>query len=426
MKKNLTDAFCRKVKPPPKKPTPPKGTNSKKIRQTPPLKFWDNRGMDMFFQVSPNGKKTFRIKYSLDGKRNSMLLGVYPVCSLKEAREKAIDARKLIDNGINPHKEREKIKQQRMDDKHDTFRKFAEEWFKSKKADWCEEREKTVRNGLERELYPFIGDMPIKEITSRNVLDALDPIIRRGHHSVARRVRQFASNVFLFAMGEEKTDRNPVMGLKGRLPTPPPTKHFAAIITSKKLGRLLLAIDAYEGGGRSVLKYALRLMPLVFVRTNELRFAEWKDIDLEESLWSIPAEKMKTRKPHIVPLSPQAVKILKDVQRYTGKGKYVFPHRDTAEKPMGRSSMYRAIVKMVEKEDMSVHGFRSSGRTMIREQLKLPTDWIETQLAHASKDIMGDTYDRAIYLEDRKVMMNKWANKLDEWKAEAAAEANTG
>ena len=354
-----------------------------------------------------------------------MLLGVYPGCSLKEAREKAIEARKLIDRGVNPSKEREKAKQQRIEGRQDTFKKFAEEWFKLKKAGWSEERQEVVRYHLEQKLYPFLGNMPIKEITSRDVLDALHPIVEKGHHSVVRRARQFASRVFLFAMSEEKMDRNPAMALEDRLPKPPPTKHFAAIISPKKLGKLLLAIDAYEGGGRSVLKYALRLMPLLFVRSNELRFAEWKEIDFYDSQWNIPAEKMKMKKPHVVPLSPQAIKILKDVHRYTGRGKYVFPHRDITEKPMGKNSMYHAIVKLVEKEEMSVHGFRSSSRTMIREQLKLPTDWIETQLAHASRDILRDTYDRATYLADRKEMMNKWADYLYQLKQEAKAEANT-
>lgn len=380
----------------------------------------------MYFQISPSGRRSFRLKYRLDGKENSMLLGVYPVHSLKEAREEALKAKKLINDGINPNKEREKIKQKRIEESQDTFKRIAEDWFSFKKPGWSEERQNTVRRVLEKRLYPCIGDMSIKEITQPQILNALNHIVNQGHYSVVKRARQFADKVFVFAISEGKADRNPATGLEYRLPSPPKTKHRPAIISPKKLGTLLLGIDAYEGGGKSVVKYALRLMPLVFVRSKELRFAEWKNIDWDESQYYVGDEKMKMKEEHVVPLSRQAIKILKDVHRFTGKGRYVFPSRDSLERPIGRGSMSRALKLIIPEKEMSVHGFRATARTMLREQLKQPVDWIETQLAHASRDPLAGAYDRAIYLEDRREMMQKWADYLDQLKQEAAWQQQTG
>ena len=410
MKKNLTDAFCRKVKPDPEKN----------------LDFFDGTGMRMFFRVYPTGRKTFRLKYRLpDGGESSISLGVYPVCSLREAREEAIETLRLVKQGINPSKERKKAKERRIEGRRDTFKKFAEAWFSVEKSKWKSKKHQKYMAGLlEKKLYPQIGDTPIKEITRPQVLDILTGIAEEGYPSVVGRLRQCIYGVFKLAIDEEKVENNPAVDLTDRLPKRPKVKHRVAIISPKKLGSLLLDIDGYEGGGKSVVKYALRLMPLVFVRSKEMRFAEWKEIDWDESLWCLDATKMKTGEDHVVPLSRQAVKILKDVRRYTGNGRYVFANRDFAGKPISEHALLYALGTRIAKEEMLVHGFRATARTLIREKLKQPIDWIEVQLAHAPRDPLGHAYDRALYLDDRAEMMQKWADYLDQLKQEAKAEAS--
>ena len=405
----LTDAFCRKAKSDPVKT----------------LKFFDGGGMGMFFQVSPSGRKSFRLKYRLYGQENSTLLGVYPICTLKEAREEAIEVRRLVAKGINPSQERARIKQERAESKRDTFKKVAEDWFDFKKLEWSEEQQKRVSCILRR-LYPFIGEIPVQQLTQPKLLEPLYHTCEEGYYNLAKRAMQYANKIFLFAISEGRAQNNPVIGLADRLPSQPKTKHHAAIISPKKLGSLLLAIDAYQGGGKSVVRYALRLMPLVFVRTKELRFAEWVDIDWDESQYYIGREKMKMKEEHIVPLSRQALEILKEVRMYTGKGRYVFPGRDFSDKPMGRGALTTALRTISPKGEMSIHGFRATARTMLREQLKHPTDWIEMQLAHAVPEAHGRAYNRATNLEDRRMIMQDWADYLDKLKEEASARENTG
>ena len=378
----------------------------------------------MFFQISPSGRKSFRLKYHLDGQENSTLLGVYPFCSLKEAREEVIEARRLIYKGLNPSQERDRIKQERIKDKRDTFKKVVEDWFEYKKLEWSEEQQKKALRILRR-LHPYIGQIPVKQVTQPKLLEALYHTIEEGHHSLAKRARQYANKIFLFAISEGRTQNNPTIGLVERLPAPPKTKHRAAIISPKKLGLLLLAIDAYKGGGRSVVKYALRLMPLIFVRTKELCLAEWKNIDFDESLYCVEGEKMKMKEDFIVPLSRQALEILKDVRQRTGGGRYVFPNRNSPDSPMSRGAMLTALRTITPKEEMSVHGFRASARTIIREQLKHPVDWIEMQLSHAVPEAHGRAYNRATNLEDRRVMLQDWADFCDELKEDAARKAKT-
>ena len=409
--KNLTDAFCRKVKPPPPK--------------SHPIKFFDGRGTGMFFQVTSAGRKTFRLKYRLDGRENSTSLGVYPACGLKDAREKATEARKLIDSGINPSQERDRIKQERIRDSRDTFEKVKEDWLDLKKREWKgEEAAKKYSRVLRR--LDCIGKIPIQQVTQKKLLEVLLGIIEEGHYDLAKKVNQNANNIFLFAMGEGRVQSNPTIGLTKRLPAPPKTQHHPAILSLRKFGKLLLDIDAYPGGGKSVVRYALRLMPLIFLRTQELRFAEWKDIDMEESQYLVEAEKMKTKEEHIVPLSRQAMKILDEVRLRTGRGRYVFPNQKLADEPINKGSMLYALRKIISKEEMTVHGFRASARTMLREQLKYPIDWIELQLAHAVPEVHGRAYNRATNLDDRRVMMQGWADYLDKLKEEAAARIEDG
>lgn len=379
----------------------------------------------MFFQVSPAGRKSFRLKYRLDGQENSMLLGVYPFCSLKEAREEAFEARRLIYKGINPSQERAKIKQGRVEDKQDNFKKVAEDWFDYKKLEWGEEQQKKVLRILRR-LEPSLGKTPVKHITQPKLLEALYQIIEEGHHSLAKRAMQYANKIFLFAISEGRAQTNPVIGLADRLPAAPKTKHRAAIISPKKLGSLLNAIDAYEGGGKSVVRYALRLMPLIFVRTKELYLAEWKDIDFDEALYCIEGEKMKMKEDFIVPLPRQALEILYEVRKRTGKSKYVFSGRNSLDKPMGRAAMITALRTIVPREEMTIHGFRASARTIIREHLKHPVDWIEMQLSHAVPEAHGRAYNRATNLEDRRVMLQDWADFCDKLKEDALIEGKQG
>jgi integrase len=376
-----------------------------------PFKLFDERGL--FLLVTPPGGKLWRFKYRFAGKEKLLSLGAYPDVSLADARERREAARKRVAAGIDPSEERRAIREKA----EDTFEAVGREWFDKFKTKWTEGHRRTVLSRMELNLFPLIGAKPLREIAAPEVLRALRRIEARGANETARRVRQICSQVFCYAVATGRADRDPSADLRGAL-APVEVQHHAAITDPKKVGELLRVLDGYEG--TLIVQCALRLAPLVFVRPGELRQAEWSEVDLDRAEWTIPAWRMKMRQSLTVPLSHQAVQILRDIHSVTGEGKYVFPSARSGGRPMSNNAILAAMRRCgIEKTEMSGHGFRALARTILDEVLHVRVDLIEHQLGHAVKDPNGRAYNRTAFTKERVEMMQQWADYLDELKGVA-------
>lgn len=377
-----------------------------------PLKLADGGGL--FLLVNPKGGKWWRLKYRYEGKEKLLSLGTYPEVGLKDARERREAARKLLSQGIDPSANRQATKAAQIAVTANTFEAVAREWYAKKAPTWTPVTARKELARMEKDLLPWIGGRPISAITAPELLSTLRRIEARGALESAHRVKQLAGQVFRYAIATGRTDRNPVPDLQDAL-LPVKQTHHAAMTDPKAVGGLLRAIDDYRG--TLITKCALRLAPLVFVRPGELRQAEWAEIDLERAEWNIPAEKMKMREPHLVPLSTQAIAILRELQPLTGNGRYVFPHPRTGQKPMSDNGILAALRRMgFAKDEMTGHGFRAMARTILDEVLQVRPDFIEHQLAHAVRDPNGRAYNRTAHLAERRKMMQLWADYLDSLK----------
>ncbi len=371
-----------------------------------PYKISDERGL--FILVNPNGSKLWRFRYRMDRKENLLSFKSYPEVSLKEAREKRDEARKMLRDGIDPS--RAKKAQKASDSGADTFETISREWFEKFSSTWSPSHGERIIRRLERDVFPWIGKRPIKEINAPDLLSVLRRIEGRGAVETAHRASQNCGQVFRYAIATGRAERDPSGDLRGAIP-PPKKTHHASITDPKEVGALLRAIDGYEGG--LIVRAAFRLAPLVFVRPGELRKAEWKEINWEKSEWIIPAERMKMREKHIVPLSCQALEVLREIQPFTGEGKYIFPSPRTWERPMSDNAILSALRRMGYTGDqMTGHGFRSMASTLLNEQ-GWNRDAIERQLAHAERDEIRAAYNYAQYLPERRKMMQSWADYLD-------------
>ena len=376
-------------------------------------------GGGMYLEITSSGGTYWRLKYRYAGKEKRFSIGVYPQVSLKEARKKREFAKKLLADGIDPSAAKQAAKRLNSESSQNSFQAIAEEWRLKQQVRWSEVHQGKVEWMLSKNLYPYIGSLPIGDISAPILLQALRKIEARGALETAKRVKQVAGQVFRYAVSTGRAERDPSQDLKEALTTPK-KKHLAAIIEPKEAGKLLVALDSYEG--TPTVKAALKLAPLVFVRPIELRHAEWSEIDFDKALWSIPAEKMKMGFDHIVPLSTQAIEVLKEIHPLTGHFQYVFPSARSPRRPMSNNAVLAAFRRLgIPKEQMSGHGFRAMARTMLDEQLGFRVDWIEHQLAHAVKDATGRAYNRTSHLEGRKTMMQKWADYLDQLRVEAAS-----
>jgi len=376
-------------------------------------KIFDGGGLYLF--VTPSGGKLWRFKYRFDQKGKLLALGSYPEISLLDARQKRDEAKRQLLNGIDPGAVRKAQKQANIQE-IETFEVIAREWHGRFISTWTEGHAETIMSRLERDLFPWIGKRPIAEIKAPELLAALRRVEARGALESAHRIRTIAGQVFRYAVATGRAERDPAADLKGALPQPQ-EKHRAAITDPKEVGALLRAIEAYKGG--FIVKCALQLAPLVFLRPGELRHGEWKEISFENAEWNIPGEKMKMGEPHLTPLSEQAIAILKELHKLTGTGRYLFPGR-TAERPMSENAILAALRRMgYEKEEMSGHGFRAMARTLLDEVLHIRPDYIEHQLAHAVRDPNGRAYNRTAHLNERRKMMQTWADYLDGLKAGA-------
>lgn len=371
----------------------------------------------LYLEVAPAGGKWWRLKYRVGGKEKRLSLGTYPDTSLADARAKRDDARKLLAAGIDPAEHRKATKAAGEERAANSFEVVAREWLA--KRDWVTAYSVKVTAWLENDVFPWIGKRPVAELTAPDFLKVARRIEDRGAIESAHRIMQNCGQVMRYAIATGRADRNPVADLKGALP-PAPERHHAAITDTKAIGGLLRALEGYSGG--FVTRCALRLAPLVFVRPGELRHAEWEEIDLDAAEWNIPGEKMKMGEPHLVPLSDQAVAILRELHPLTGHGRYVFPGGRSPKRPMSDNAINAALRRMgFDKETMTGHGFRAMARTVLDETLHFRPDYIEHQLAHAVRDPNGRAYNRTAHLPERRKMMQAWADYLDNLKADTGA-----
>ncbi|MDA3834872.1 MAG: tyrosine-type recombinase/integrase [Spirochaetales bacterium] len=374
-------------------------------------KLSDDKGL--YLLVKKAGKY-FRLDYRFNGKRKTIALGVYPEVKLKDARERRDEARQLLQNDVDPAQHKKETKHLRVEQAANSLEAIAREWFTKNKHIWTGGHSRTIMARLENNVFPWLGSRPVMAISAPELLAMLRRIEDRGALETAHRVKQICGQVFRYAIATGRAERDPCADLRGALPPTKP-KHMATITDPKQVGGLLRAIDGYEG--HLITRCALRLAPLVFVRPGELRHAEWAEINLGEAEWKIPAEKMKMRKPHIVPLSQQVLAVLGEIEPLTGRGRYVFPSPRTIERPMSNNAVLSALRRMdYAKEEMSGHGFRAMASTILHEQ-GWPTDVIELQLAHAEKNSVRAAYNHAQHLPERQRMMQAWADYLDKLKS---------
>jgi integrase len=368
-------------------------------------------GGGMYLEVAPAGGKWWRLKYRYAGKEKRLSLGTYPDTSLKDAREKRDAARKLLAAGVDPGEQRKAAKVAGEERSANSFEVIAREWHAKQSATWVELHASRIMLRMENDIFPWLGGRPIADITAKEFLVTVNRIADRGAVESAHRVLQNCGQVMRYAIATGRAERNPVADLRGALP-PVKQTHLAAITDPHAIGGLLRAIDVYQGS--FVTRCALQLAPLLFVRPGELRQAEWAEFDLDAAQWNLPAEKMKMREPHLVPLAPQAVAILRELQALTGGGRYVFPSPRSPQRPMSNNGVLSALRRMgYGNEEMSGHGFRAMARTVLDEVLHFRPDYIEHQLAHAVKDPNGRAYNRTAHLAERRKMMSGWADYLD-------------
>ncbi|KAF0158828.1 MAG: DNA integration/recombination/inversion protein [Syntrophaceae bacterium] len=378
-----------------------------------PVSLFDGGGL--YLLVTSTGGKLWRFKYRFDKQEKKLALGSYPEISLLDARKRREDARKLLANGIDPGAVRKAQKQANIQET-ETFEVIAREWHNKFMTTWKKSHYERVLSRLERDVFPHLGKRPIAEIKAPELLGVLRRLESRGIMHTAHIIRGISGQIFRYAVASGRADRDPSADLRGAL-TPVKTINRAAITDPVKAGELLRAIDSYRGS--FVVQSALKFAPLTFVRPGELRHAEWSEIDFEKAEWNIPAEKMKMKVPHLVPLSKQAIEILTELKKLTGKGRYVFPGR-TSARPMSDNAILAALRNMgFEKTEMSGHGFRAMARTILDEVLQVRPDLIEHQLAHAVRDPLGRAYNRTQHLNERRRMMQTWADYLAGLKAGA-------
>ena len=371
------------------------------------VRLFDGKGL--YLEVSPGGSKWWRIKYRFAGKENRLSFGVYPEVGLKSARTRATEARRLLADGIDPSAHRNAAKAACEDRAANSFEIVAREWLANQMPVWAPSHGSRILARFERDIFPWLGGRPVADVTPPELLSTVRRIENRGALESAHRALYSCGQVFRYAVATGRAPRDPSGDLRGALP-PVKEEHLAAITDPKRAGELIRAIADYQG--TVTVRCALRLAPLVFVRPGELRTAEWAQIDLEAAEWRFTAS--KTKSPHIVPLSTQAVAILRELQPVTGRGRYVFPSGRSSQRPMSDNAILAALRRMgIDKGEMSGHGFRAMARTILDEVLGFRPDFIEHQLAHAVRDPNGRAYNRTAHLPERRKMMQAWADYLD-------------
>ena len=400
----LTDTAFRKAKPRDK-----------------PRKLYDSRGL--YLEIAPRGTKAWRFKYRFAEKEKRISLGIYPEVSLKLARERRDEARKLLAREIDPSAYRKARKQSKRQWASNSFEAVATEWLAKHSPNWSARYAWRIERDLGKDVFPWIGANPVAELTAPELLAVLRRIEERGHLDMAHRSLQVCGRILRYAVATGRAERDVSWDLRGAFP-PVKRRHFAAITDPKEVGPLLRLLDGYAG--TLPVRCALRLAPLLFVRPGELRKAKWADTDLNGGEWRYTVTKTDT--PHVVPLARQAVEILRELHPLTGHHRYVFPnarypHR---ERPMSDATLWGAFRALdISPDRMTLHGFRAMARTILDEVLGFRPDFIEHQLAHAVRDPNGRAYNRTAFLPERRVMLQAWADYLDQLRSGEEPEAGT-
>ena len=401
----LTDVSCKAAACPPDKAR---------------ARFTDSGGL--YLEAALTGSRRWFWKYLFGGKEKRLALGSYPTVSLKQARAARDDARRLQQGGLDPAQQRRLDKLQRGQVAGDTFQAVACELHKVKVGGWSKQYGERWLERMEKDLFPWIGSLPIGSITAPLLLQTLRRVETRGATETAHTLRQTAGQVFSYGVATGRCERNPAPDLHGTL-KPLNVKHMAAVLEPKQAGHLMRAI--YDYPGQPATRTALILSALLFQRPGNMRAMEWAEVDLDGALWTIPAGKMKRNvhgkengRPHLVPLATQAVDVLRELHPLSGHGRFVFPSLLTGEKCMSENTLRTALRRMgYTNDEMTPHGFRAMARTIMVEKLGTHPDVIEAQLAHGKSGPLGAAYDRAEFMEQRRAMMVAWADYLDQLRA---------
>lgn len=366
-------------------------------------------GGGLYLYIAPSGSKLWRMAYRFNDKEKLLSFGKYPIVSLKDARSKRDEAKKLLASGIDPGRHKKELKKAAILAEANTFEHVVMEWHSTQTLHNTEKDRARKLYVLGHYVFPSLRDMPVSQITPQDLLLILKPLEQEGQELVAQRILQYCKMVFRYAVATCRVDRNIAADLRGAI-RQHKGKHRATILEPEKIGELMLRLENYPGSFQ--VKNVLRLYPLLFVRSAELAEAEWSEFNFEMKEWHIPPERMKMRLPHIVPLSTQAMEILKELHAATGNGKYLFPSRHSIKMPIHYSTPLQALRALgYAKEEMCIHGFRSMASTILNEQGYSP-DWIERQLAHKEKDSSRIAYNHAQYLPQRHQMMQAWSDYL--------------
>jgi len=377
-------------------------------------------GGNMYLLIQPNGAKYWRMDYRLAGKRKTLAIGVYPDMSLSDAREQREQARKLIANGVDPVAVKQAQKAATIENVENSFEVIAREWFVRHAPNWKENHSSKIIARLEKDVFPWIGNRPIADISAPALLAAIRKIEARGALETAHRALACCGQVFRYAVATGRAERDPTGDLRGALPPVKKEKHFAAITDPKKVGELLRDIEGYQGS--YIVKGAFKLSPLLFVRPGELRKMEWAELDLDKAEWIIPADKMKMGVTHIVPLAKQAVAVLREMLPLTGRSRYVFHGERDHDRPMSDNAIRSALRRMGwANDEMTPHGFRAMASTIL-DNMGYKQEWLERQLAHEEPNKIKAAYKREawrMYLPERTAMMQAWADYLDKLKSGA-------
>lgn len=386
-----------------------------------PVKLTDGGGL--YLEVRPSGAKLWRYRYRIAGKENVFAVGEYfndkrlGHISLEEARAHREKAKALVKQGLHPAHQRQADRLTTQAENANTFEAVAREWMVKKKPGWTPYYFRQVENFLQRDVFPHVGRLPIRNVTAAHLLEIIRRIEKRGAETVALLVRQWSSAIFRYAVATLRADHDPAAALKGAIHRP--KVEHSKPLSRQQISELIQALDGYGGYRTTVI--ALHLILLTFVRTIELRAARWEEIDFDRAEWRIPAERMKMREPHLVPLSAQALALLKELHTHTGGRDYLFPNYRNPRTCMTATTLNRALERMgfngKESIGFSAHGFRATASTMLNEQ-GFRSEVIERQLAHAERNKVRASYNQAEYLQERRTMMQQWADLLSNCSAE--------
>lgn len=385
----LNDVKCKNIKP------------TEKI-----FKVSDEKGL--YLEINPNGSKYWRLKYRFAGKEKRLALGVYPEISLKEAREKRDDARKQIQEGIDPSQEKKLAKLTRLINADNSFENVAREWHEKQQARYTIKHHKTVLKRLESDIFPLLGSRSINQINAAELLAVIRKIENRGAIDLAHRAVQTCGQIFRYAIATGRADRDISGDLRGALTVRKKVNH--ANLKENDLPEFLQKLENYHGELQT--KLALKILVLTFVRSAELRGMKWQEINEETNEWHIPAERMKMREKHIVPLSKQVLELLAQVRKLHNNPDFVFPSRINPNKPISENTLIFAIYRMGYHSKATAHGFRATASTILNEK-NFRADVIEKQLAHGERNKVRASYNHAQYLPERKEMMQWWVDYLE-------------